>query len=1157
MSESNRLNEYAISSEGIGEGLKRSAASLVAAGNTIDQAVALVTAANLVVQDPATVGNALKTVAMRVRGARVELEAAGEDVDGMVESTAKLREQLLALTSGKVDIMLDENTFKSTYQIMLEMSKVWDSMTDINRASALELIAGKRQGNVISSMLANAEQMESVLQDSVNSAGSAMEEHAKILDSVGGRMETFRATAQDLSRNTIDSEFVKVIIRLGTAILEIINKIGLWNVALVALAGILGTKTTLAITTGAQALLTRLIPALGATTAGATTLSMALSTMIPVAVIIAGIAAFDYLSKALERQQEKVAELTAKYEDISSQIDALNEKKFSAFDTPLTENEQARLDYLEKYKETLEDSIAVANTLEAALKFYGEGDWNPFTKGEFGDKSTDIRQRANLASESWLNASSGVLNNPEEVQRGFKGLTDYFDQLTDKSESLRQTLEKPLNAEMTKRLKADLEDTDASIDQVVKALEFLKTTGFIDFTIDTSDLDEAAKSTDNYADSITALSAALDSFLDKEKLVSSVQNEVKESHKISFDNIQKLLKAYPELESVLHDYLAGLASTSDVMTAVNEAYDTDLKNYKDAIIEKQKLDDTFYSNTLSQSAKKVNAFNDQYGVDLSNYKNLAEAKLEVEKILIGDLARLWSQYYDSTSGAFNQQYDDLVERAAMGSRVAGVRVAKLDKIMSQRDAMISALDEIAYGGIDVSLGKAGKSSSSSSGKAGKSSSSSSSKSTDPIIQAFENAYKELRYQLDKSLINEEQFYKFVEALNNKYYKGKSKYLDEYRKYEIEVLKGLEKYYEEYYQTQLKLAKEALEARQKSLNEEKTAYEGALAAVVSRIDKEIDSLNKEKEALQETNDEKERAIKLEQLRENLARAKEQRTKRVFMEGIGFVWVADQTAISDAEKAIDDFEADENIREIDKQIKKWEEYKKKWQDTVKSYNNKQNELYATQVLGAKWESNILDQRTNRLEAFRDDYIRIMEEIASVEANIANIEQSTPSGKTVKAGKDGNAPTGTKVGDIVQTQGGTYKVVSPGTAGAGYNPATGLYSVKIDDKRTYATGGIADYTGIAKLDGSPSAVETIFNAKQGKKLYDFINNVPDMTQFVVGKLMKSFSSVPLKSSATGVVNLSVGDIYLNGVQDTNSLSKAIVQKLPNQILQDLFKK
>ncbi|MFA5617723.1 MAG: hypothetical protein WDK95_12840 [Syntrophorhabdaceae bacterium] len=59
MSESNRLNEYAISSEGIGEGLKRSAASLVAAGNTIDQAVALVTAANLVVQDPAAVGTAL------------------------------------------------------------------------------------------------------------------------------------------------------------------------------------------------------------------------------------------------------------------------------------------------------------------------------------------------------------------------------------------------------------------------------------------------------------------------------------------------------------------------------------------------------------------------------------------------------------------------------------------------------------------------------------------------------------------------------------------------------------------------------------------------------------------------------------------------------------------------------------------------------------------------------------------------------------------------------------------------------------------------------------------------------------------------------------------------------------------------------------------
>lgn len=49
-------NNFAISSAGIGEAMRRSAASLHAAGNTMEEAVALITAANSVVQDPAAVG---------------------------------------------------------------------------------------------------------------------------------------------------------------------------------------------------------------------------------------------------------------------------------------------------------------------------------------------------------------------------------------------------------------------------------------------------------------------------------------------------------------------------------------------------------------------------------------------------------------------------------------------------------------------------------------------------------------------------------------------------------------------------------------------------------------------------------------------------------------------------------------------------------------------------------------------------------------------------------------------------------------------------------------------------------------------------------------------------------------------------------------------
>ena len=45
-------NNYAISSEGIGESLLRSAAAMKAANNTLDETIALTTAANTIVQDP-------------------------------------------------------------------------------------------------------------------------------------------------------------------------------------------------------------------------------------------------------------------------------------------------------------------------------------------------------------------------------------------------------------------------------------------------------------------------------------------------------------------------------------------------------------------------------------------------------------------------------------------------------------------------------------------------------------------------------------------------------------------------------------------------------------------------------------------------------------------------------------------------------------------------------------------------------------------------------------------------------------------------------------------------------------------------------------------------------------------------------------------------
>lgn len=44
-------------------------------------------------------------------------------------------------------------------------------------------------------------------------------------------------------------------------------------------------------------------------------------------------------------------------------------------------------------------------------------------------------------------------------------------------------------------------------------------------------------------------------------------------------------------------------------------------------------------------------------------------------------------------------------------------------------------------------------------------------------------------------------------------------------------------------------------------------------------------------------------------------------------------------------------------------------------------------------------------------------------------------------------------------------------------------------------YASGGVNDFTGPAVLHGRPQSVETVFNATDGKKLYDFIHNTDNL--------------------------------------------------------------
>lgn len=216
-------NNFAIGSDGIGDALRRSASSMYAAGNTLEETIGLVTAANTVVQDPDSIGTAYKTVSMRIRGAKTEMEELGLETDGMVESTAKLQKEILALSG--VDIMKDKDTFKSTYQILDELATKWKNLTDIQQASITELIAGKRQGNIISALMTSFKIARQATDTAINSTGSALKEQEKYEQGIQYSLDRLEASFQTFANHLLDSNFLKGIVDLGNGTISVIDTV--------------------------------------------------------------------------------------------------------------------------------------------------------------------------------------------------------------------------------------------------------------------------------------------------------------------------------------------------------------------------------------------------------------------------------------------------------------------------------------------------------------------------------------------------------------------------------------------------------------------------------------------------------------------------------------------------------------------------------------------------------------------------------------------------------------------------------------------------------------------------------------------------------------------------------------------------------------------
>lgn len=219
-------NSFGVTSGNIADAMADAGAALEAAGNNFDESVALFTATNEVIQDYSKTATALRTIAARIRNTSGELAEMEIDADGAAESITQLQQKIYKASGNKVNIFEDDNeTFKSTIQILRELSEVWNTLSDVDQAEITRLIAGTRQQSVFAAIMNNFDTVDKVIETSVNSTGSAVAENEKYLDSITGKLDLLKSSYEALSSSIINSDVYKFGIDRLRDVLDLLNEI--------------------------------------------------------------------------------------------------------------------------------------------------------------------------------------------------------------------------------------------------------------------------------------------------------------------------------------------------------------------------------------------------------------------------------------------------------------------------------------------------------------------------------------------------------------------------------------------------------------------------------------------------------------------------------------------------------------------------------------------------------------------------------------------------------------------------------------------------------------------------------------------------------------------------------------------------------------------
>lgn len=180
---------------------------------------------------------------MRIRGIDEETEELSEELENISGDIADLTKT--AKTPGGISLFTDKDktTYKSTYQILKDISEIYHDLTDKQQAELLEKLAGKRGGQVLAGLLDDFSEVERAMGEMEQSAGDADREMSIVEQSIDYKLNALKETWTGTIQSLVDRGTVGGVIDFLTQLSELLQEI-LESGAAIPLAGGITTITT-------------------------------------------------------------------------------------------------------------------------------------------------------------------------------------------------------------------------------------------------------------------------------------------------------------------------------------------------------------------------------------------------------------------------------------------------------------------------------------------------------------------------------------------------------------------------------------------------------------------------------------------------------------------------------------------------------------------------------------------------------------------------------------------------------------------------------------------------------------------------------------------------------------------------------------------------